>query len=71
MGKLSNRRYESSKPQTHSPDLAYSDFHLFPNLKKFLPACFLRLNEVRISAVDGYCTNHSDPLHINYRNPQR
>ena len=38
----------------YSPDLAPSDYYLFPNLKKFLVGEYFTLNEEAIEAMDRH-----------------
>jgi histone-lysine N-methyltransferase SETMAR len=45
--------HQDSAP--YSPDLAPSDYFLFPNLKKWLGSERFANNEEVQSAVDGYC----------------
>ena len=52
--KLAELRFEILPHPAYSPDLAPSDFHLFPNLKSFLAGKRFRSNEEVIDAVDGY-----------------
>jgi hypothetical protein len=57
MGKLRNLHYELLEHPPYFPDLASSDFYLFPKLKLFL--AFLAgqrfsSNQEAIAAVEGY-----------------
>lgn len=54
MGKLRDLKYEVLEHPPYSPDLAPSDFHLFPNLKKFTSGKHFSSNEEAIAAVEGY-----------------
>jgi len=54
MGKLTNLHYELLKHPHYSPDLAPSDFCLFPKLKLFLAGQRFSSNQEAISAVEGY-----------------
>jgi histone-lysine N-methyltransferase SETMAR len=54
MGKLRDLHYELLENPPYSPDLAPSDFCLFPELKLFLTGQCLSSNQVAIAAVDGY-----------------
>lgn len=49
--KLRDLRYELLKHPPCSPDLAQSDFYLFPNLKKCIAG---KCNDDAIAAVEGY-----------------
>jgi histone-lysine N-methyltransferase SETMAR len=54
MGKFRNLHYELLEHPPYSPDLAPSDFSLFPKLKLFLAGQRFSSNEGAIVAVDGY-----------------
>jgi len=55
MGKLRDLHYELLEHPPYSPDLAPSDFCLFPKLKLFLAGQrFSFLNQEAIAAVEGY-----------------
>lgn len=54
MGKLHDLKYEILEHPPYSPDLAPSDYYLFPNLKKFLGGKRFASNEDAIAAVDAY-----------------
>lgn len=54
MGKLRDLKYEVLEHPPYSLDLAPSDFHLFPNLKKFMSGKHFSSNEEAIAAVEGY-----------------
>jgi histone-lysine N-methyltransferase SETMAR len=54
MGKLRDLHYESLEHPPYSPDVAPSDFSLFPNLKLFLAGQRFSSNEEAIAAVEGY-----------------
>jgi len=57
MGKLSDLHYKLLKHPPYSPDLAPSDFCLFPKLKLFLAGQRFSLNQEAIAAVEGYFTD--------------
>ncbi|EFN89317.1 Histone-lysine N-methyltransferase SETMAR, partial [Harpegnathos saltator] len=46
--------YELLEHPAYSPDLAPSDYYLFPNLKKFLAGKHVTSDDEVIAAVDGY-----------------
>ena len=52
--KLVELKYERLEHPPYSPDLAPSDFHLFPHLKKFLRGKRFSSHEEVIAAVNGY-----------------
>uniref|UniRef100_A0A6M2DNE2 Putative histone-lysine n-methyltransferase setmar-like protein n=1 Tax=Xenopsylla cheopis TaxID=163159 RepID=A0A6M2DNE2_XENCH len=52
--KLQELGYELLPHPTYSPDLAPSDFFLFPNLKKALVGQKFESNELTIAAIDAY-----------------
>jgi len=54
MGKLRDLHYELVEHPPYSPDLAPSDFCLFPKLKLFLAGQRFSTNQETIAAVDGY-----------------
>jgi len=54
MGKLRDLRYELLEHPPHFPDLAPSDFFLFPELRLFLAGQRFSLNQEAIAAVEGY-----------------
>jgi histone-lysine N-methyltransferase SETMAR len=54
MGKLRDLHYELLKHPPGSPDLAPSDFCLFPKLKIFLAGRRFSSNQEAIVAVEGY-----------------
>jgi len=54
MAKINELKFELHSHAPYSPDLAPSDFFLFPNLKKWLGGKKFSTNEEVESAVDGY-----------------
>jgi histone-lysine N-methyltransferase SETMAR len=54
MGKLRDLHYELLEHPPCSPDLAPSDFSLFPKLKLFLAGPRFSSNQEAIAAVEGY-----------------
>jgi hypothetical protein len=54
MGKLRDLYYELLEHPHCSPDLAPSDFYIFPKLKLFLTGHRFSLNQEMIAAVEGY-----------------
>jgi len=54
MGKLSDLHYELLEHPPYSPDLAPSNFYLFPKLKLFLAGQRFSSNQEAIAAVEGY-----------------
>jgi histone-lysine N-methyltransferase SETMAR len=54
MGKLRDLHYELLEHPHISPDLAPSDFYLFPRLKLFLACQRNSLNQKAIATVEGY-----------------
>jgi len=54
MEKLRDLHYELLEHPPCSPDLAPSDFFLFPKLKLFLAGQRFSLNQEAIAAVEGY-----------------
>ena len=54
MAKFNEWKYELLDHPSYSPDLAPSDFYLFPNLKKFLAGKRFTYNEEAMEAVNDY-----------------
>jgi len=54
MGKLRELHHELLKHPPYSPDLAPSDFCLFPKLKLFFAGQRFCSNQEAIAAVEGY-----------------
>ena len=54
MGKSRDLHYELLEHPPYSPDLAPTDFHLFPKLKIFLTGQRFSSNQEAIAAVEGY-----------------
>ena len=54
MAKINELKFELLPHAPYSPDLAPSDYHLFPNLKKWLGGKKFANNEEVESAVNGY-----------------
>jgi len=54
MGKLRDLPYELSEHPPYSPDLAPSDFYLFPKLRLFLVGQRFSSNQEATGAVEGY-----------------
>lgn len=54
MGKLRDLKYELLEHPPYSPDLAPSDFHLFPKLKHFLAGSHFSSNQEAMAAVEEY-----------------
>jgi histone-lysine N-methyltransferase SETMAR len=54
MGKLMDMHYELFEHPHYSPDLAPSDFYLFPKLKMFLAGQRFSSNQEATAAVEGY-----------------
>jgi histone-lysine N-methyltransferase SETMAR len=54
MGKLRDLHYELLEHPPYSPDLAPSDFCLFPKLKLFFAGQRFSSNQEAIAAVEGY-----------------
>jgi histone-lysine N-methyltransferase SETMAR len=54
MGKLRDMHYELLEHPSYSPDLAPSDFYLFPKLKLFLAGQRYSSNQEAIAVVKGY-----------------
>jgi len=59
MGKLRDLHYELLEHPPYSPDLASSDFSLFPKLKIFLDGQRFSSNQEAIAAVEGYFANRT------------
>ena len=57
MSKLRGLKYDLLEHPPYSPDLAPSDFCLFPNLKKFVAGKRFSSNEEIIAAVEGSFTD--------------
>ena len=57
MTKFKELNYELLEHPAHSPDLALSDYYLFPNLTKFLAGKRFTSNDKDIAAVNGYFAN--------------
>jgi histone-lysine N-methyltransferase SETMAR len=51
---IRNLHYELLEYPPYSPDLAPSDFYLFPKLKLFLAGRHFSSNQKAIAAVEGY-----------------
>jgi len=64
IGKLRDLHYELLEHPPYSPDLAPSDFCLFPKLKLFLAGQRFSSDQEAIAAVEGY---FSDPTKNHYR----
>jgi len=63
MGILRHLHYELLEHSPYSPDLAPSDFSLFPKLKLFLVGQRFSSNREAIAAVDGvFCRPCEEPL---------
>ena len=56
--------YELIPHPAYSPDLAPSDYFLFPNLKKDIRGCHFRSNEEVVAAVEE-CVRDKDPCFFN------
>jgi histone-lysine N-methyltransferase SETMAR len=54
MGNLMDLHYELLEHPPYSPDLAPSDFYVFPNLKIFLAGQRFSSNQEAIAAVERY-----------------
>jgi len=54
MGKSRDLHYELLEHSPHSPDLAPSDFCLFPKLNLFLAGLRFSTNQEAIAVVEGY-----------------
>jgi len=59
MGKLRDLHYELLEHSPYSPDLAPSDFSLFPKLKLFLAGQRFSSSQEAIAAVEGYFASDS------------
>jgi len=59
MGKLRDVHYELLEHPPCFPDLAPSDFCLFPKLKLLLTGQRFSSNQEAIAAVEGYFANHT------------
>jgi histone-lysine N-methyltransferase SETMAR len=57
VGKLWDLHYELLEHPPHSPDLAPSDFSLFPKLKLFQAVLRFSSNQEAIAVVEGYFAN--------------
>jgi histone-lysine N-methyltransferase SETMAR len=57
MGKLRDLHYELLEHPPYSPDLAPSDFCLFPKLRLFLAGQRFSSKQEAIAAVEGYFAN--------------
>jgi len=62
MGKLSDLHYKLLEHPPYSPDLAPSDFYLFPELKLFLAGQRFSSNQEATAAVEGYFAEYEEPL---------
>lgn len=60
MAKISELKYELLEHPPYSPDLAPSDFYLFPALKKFMRGKRFSTNDEVIAAVEAYFTDLPD-----------
>jgi len=60
MGKLRDLHYELLGHPPYSPDLASSDFCLFPKLKHFLADQSFSSNLEAIAAIEGYFADLAD-----------
>jgi len=54
MAKINELKFELFPQPPYSPDLAPSDYHLFPNLKKWLGGKKFKSNGEVIDAVNEY-----------------
>lgn len=54
MAKINELNYDLLPHPPYSPDLAPSDFHLFPKLKTFLGGQKFATNDEVIAAVEAY-----------------
>lgn len=54
MAKIHELKFEMLPHPPYSPDLAPSDYHLFPNLKKHLGGQRFHRNDEVIEAVNSY-----------------
>jgi histone-lysine N-methyltransferase SETMAR len=62
MGKIRDLHYELLKHPHYSPDLALSDFYLFPKLQLFLAGQRFSSNQEAIAAEEGYFVSYKEPL---------
>lgn len=60
MAKIHELKFELLEHPPYSPDLAPSDFHLFPELKKFMRGKRFSSNEEVITAVEAYFADLPD-----------
>ena len=60
MDAVERNGYEFIPHPSYSPDLAPSDFFLFPNLKKDIRGCHFRSDEEVVSAAEKW-VNQKDP----------
>ena len=60
MDAVEQNGYELIPQPAYSPDLAPSDFFLFPNLKKDIRGCHFRSDEEVVTAVEEW-VNGKDP----------
>ena len=60
MAKIHELKFELLEHPPYSPDLAPSDFHLFPELKKFMRGKRFSSNEGVIAAVEAYFADLPD-----------
>ena len=60
MDAVERNGYELIPHLAYSPDLAPSDFYLFPNLKKDIRGCRFRSDEKVVTAVEEW-VNVKDP----------
>jgi len=65
MGKLRDLHYELLEHPPYSPDLAPSDFYIFPKLKLFLADQRFSSNQEAIAAVEGYFADLTKNLYRN------
>ena len=57
MAKFKELNYEMLEHPAYSPDLAPTDYYLYPNLKIFLAGKRFTSNDEAIAAVNGYFAN--------------
>jgi len=62
VGKLRDLHYELLEHPSYSPDLAPSDFSVFPKLKLFLAGQRFSSNQEAIAAVGVFCRSYEEPL---------
>lgn len=62
MAKITELKYELLEHPPYSPDLAPSDFDLFPHLKRFMRGKRFSSHEEIIAAVETYFDNLLDSL---------